>query len=268
MCGRYVVVSKINEIEQRFDAGFIDPSGFHPHVNIGPGFRAPIITAKDPSKIELASFGLSPSWAKKRMYLFNARAEGDSNQTNDPHYRGSMGIIQKPSFRKPIRSQRCLVIANAYIEGPEKEKLSKPFLVYPEDSRRPFAFAGLFDDWLDQETGELIRTYSIITRPSNRITKAIGHHRSPVVLAEHEENKWLNQHVELSEVTEMLSHPEDRAFDAYPISPEIKSPRAAGVELIKPAGPPIIGKTKFEVDSEIKLYGMGSTTGRQRRLFE
>ena len=53
------------------------------------------------------------------MYLINARKEGDHNRANDPSYSGAAGILQKPSFRKPIRSQRCLVLADGFIEGPE-----------------------------------------------------------------------------------------------------------------------------------------------------
>jgi len=36
----------------------------------------------------------------------------------------------KPEFRKPIRSQRCLVVARAFIEGLTNEGLNKPYLIY------------------------------------------------------------------------------------------------------------------------------------------
>ncbi|MBK7965533.1 MAG: hypothetical protein IPK10_09720 [Bacteroidetes bacterium] len=54
------------------------------------------------------------------MYLINARAEGDHNSDDDPNYRGAKGNHQQTFFRKPIRSQRCLVIADYFIEGPKK----------------------------------------------------------------------------------------------------------------------------------------------------
>ena len=63
------------------------------------------------------------------MYLFNARAEGDRNNENNEFYSGAKGIITKPSFRKPIRSQRCLVIADAFYEGSKKEKFGKNQIV-------------------------------------------------------------------------------------------------------------------------------------------
>lgn len=45
--------------------------------------------------------------------------------------KGRMGISDKPSFRKPMRSKLCLVIADAFIEGSTKEKLNKPYVIYP-----------------------------------------------------------------------------------------------------------------------------------------
>ena len=51
------------------------------------------------------------------MYLFNARAEGDHNKENNENYSGAKGIITKPSFRKPIRSQRCLVLLMPFMKA-------------------------------------------------------------------------------------------------------------------------------------------------------
>ena len=75
--------------------------------------------------------------AHNLMMFLNARSEGDHNPDNDPRYTGAKGIIQKPSFRKAIRSQRCLVLADAFIEGPFDRKLSEPYLVYLKGKERP-----------------------------------------------------------------------------------------------------------------------------------
>ena len=102
MCGRYTVVTKIDALEKRFGVKASEDLQFEPNVNISPGNLAPVITDKDPDQLQLFSFGFSPFWAKKRMYLFNARSEGDHNKENDPLYKGAKGIISKPSFRKAI----------------------------------------------------------------------------------------------------------------------------------------------------------------------
>jgi putative SOS response-associated peptidase YedK len=76
--------------------------------------------------------------------MINARAEGSHNAENDSNYNGTAGIFQKPMFRHAIKSQRCLVLVDAFIEGPKQEKLNKPYLVYANRDR-PFALAGIYD---------------------------------------------------------------------------------------------------------------------------
>ena len=127
MCGRYVQVSKLEVLQKRFGAEAIQPELWRANANIAPGSATPVITSDAPKQIQFYQFGFRPSWATSKMMFINARAEGDHNPDNDPRYNGAKGIIQKPSFRKAIRSQRCLVLADAFIEGPFDRKLSEPY---------------------------------------------------------------------------------------------------------------------------------------------
>lgn len=255
MCGRYVMVSNVETIEKRFNvtAGQLSVD-FKPSYNVGPGALAPVITNTEPNKLQLFTFGLCPSWAKKRMYLFNARAEGDGNPSNDPGYTGGKGIISKPSFRKPIRSQRCLVLADAFIEGSTNEGLDRPYVVYVK-SGRPFAMAGIWDSWLNQETGELVHSFAIITVPPNALLQKIPHHRSPVVLRRSDELRWLRAE-HLNEVTELLEPYPAEDMNAYPIGPLIKNPRNNARELLEPTGERISPETSTVVHNRLGLQGM------------
>ncbi|REK00429.1 MAG: SOS response-associated peptidase [Bacteroidetes bacterium] len=199
---------------------------------------------------------MTPFCAKKKMYLFNARAEGDGNKENDPAYTGGKGIISKPAFRKPIRSQRCLVIADAFIEGSINEGLSKPYVVYLRD-RRPFALAGIWDTWTDKESGEIVNSFSLITTTANSLLQKIPHHRSPVILSERDEKKWLSAE-RLEDVTELLESYPSELMNAYPVSPKIKNPRASGRELVEPVGERLEKEMSTEIHSYLSLQGMGS----------
>jgi len=258
MCGRYILVDKIEVYEKRFQA-IAKTYSIHinlPNFNVTPGALAPVITNDKPKEIQFFHFGLTPFWAKKPMYLINARAEGDHNGDDDPNYRGAKGIISKPSFRKPIRSQRCLVIADYFIEGPKKEKLDKPYLVYLK--RRPMALAGIWDEWANKETGEIFHSFSIITTTPNKVIQQIGHHRSPVILHENDERKWLEgEH--LSDITSLLEPYLEDDMNAYPISNRIKSPKENDIQLLEPVGEPILQETELRVVRELKLQGMGSS---------
>lgn len=258
MCGRYVLIEKLEAYEQRFQAQAFPPPPrvVLPHYNLGPGALAPVITNSDPNHIRWMRFGLTPFWAKKSMLLFNARSEGDHNSEDDPGFRGAKGIISKPAFRKPIRSQRCLVIADAFIEGPKQEKLDKPYLVFLD--RRPFAFAGIWDEWADPETGELISSFAIITTTPNLVMQKIGHHRAPVILHESDERRWL-QDLPLSEVTALLEPYPSSGMNAFPLDKRIKHPRENDPALLQPIGPGVVPEKEYRIVQDLKLQGMGYT---------
>lgn len=265
MCGRYVQVSTVETIEKRFNVSG-DQLELHPQYNVSPGNFAPIILDKDKHTISMGQFGFSPSWAKKQMYLFNARSEGDSNKENNPEYTGGKGIILKPAFRNSIRNKRCLIIADAFIEGTTTEKLSKPYLVYLRDHQRPFAFAGIYEDWTEPSSGEIITTYSIITTVTNSLLAQLPHHRSPVILRKKHEGLWLNTKTPLTDITRLLQPYPAEEMNAYPISSAIKKPSAEGRELIEAIGERIAPEKNITFTKHNKLFGMGHSPGRERRL--
>lgn len=268
MCGRYVTVTKIKEIEKRFNVTAPHAEQYVPNTNISHGQTAPVITDAEPEHLQFFQFGFTPSWGKKNYYVINARSEGDHNRDNDPNYHGSMGIAKKPMFRKAIRSQRCLVVADCFIEGPKEEKLSKPFAVYLRDGEHPFAMAGIWDEWVNTDTGEVVHSFAIITTVANELLQKIGHHRSPVVLPRDCEDAWIDQNLELAEALRMLKPYPAREMNAYPIDPAIKNPRTNGMQLLKPIGERVYKEYDYELYNEIKLFGMGESPARSRRKEE
>jgi len=265
MCGRYVIISKVAEIEKRFNVKVPHPDLIVPRANVGIGQNAPVIASDKIGELQFFKFGFTPSWAEKRTYFFNARTEGDFNKEDNPQYNGGAGILQKPAFRKSIRSQRCLVVADAFIEGPKKEKLSKPFAVYMRDGQRPFAFAGIWDEWIDKETGEIERSFAILTTAANSLMQRIGHHRGPVILNREDEASWLDAKTPLAEISQLMKPFESERMNAYPISPEIKHPGAEGLQLLAPIGQRVVPEFDYEIFSEIKMWGMGESPARERK---
>ncbi|MGB0422947.1 MAG: SOS response-associated peptidase [Flavobacteriales bacterium] len=265
MCGRYVTVSKLTTIEKRFNVKATQPDHYVVNTNVSHGNLAPVITGHQPSELQFFQFGFTPSWAKKQFYMINARGEGDFNKEDSPNYSGQQGIVNKPMFRKSIRSQRCLVVADAFIEGPKKEKLSQPYVVYLKDKKRPFSLAGIWDEWVNQSTGEVVKSFAIITTVPNGVMDKIGHHRSPVVLHARDEKHWINPELPLSEVTALLKSFPTEEMNAYPISSNIKNPRANGLELLDPIGERVFPEYDYKIEQDLKLYGMGESPARARK---
>jgi len=257
MCGRFVQVIDIEVFVKRFGVKRPENIGMRSSYNVAPGDLACVITNDKPEELQLFRFGLTPHWAKKPMYIINARTEGDFNQDNDPGFTGTKGIINKPSFRKPVRSQRCLVLANAFIEGTTEERLSKPFAVYRKD-KKPFAFAGIWDTWVNKETGEVTNSFSIITSVANELIQKIPHHRSPVILHPKDERKWLDNDLPLSEVTGLLKPFPAELMNAHPISIKIKDPKNKNKDLLIPVGEQLDPEYDIKVKTDLRLEGMGS----------
>ncbi|MCB0691331.1 MAG: SOS response-associated peptidase [Saprospiraceae bacterium] len=266
MCGRYTLVSKLKIIEKEFNADvseIMDRFGLNP--NIAPGDFGVVISSDEPKKAQLFNFGFTPQWASKKMYVINARCEGDHNQENDPRYTGARGIINKPMFRKSIRSQRCLVIADAFVEGTTKEKLNKPYLVYRMGNARPFSMAGIWDEWTDKTTGEIFRSFAILTTAPNSLMQRIPHHRSPLVLTQEQESIWIDENAELQDITSIMNPFDPEEFNAYPISAGIKNPKNKDLQILVPQGDTLISSQEIQFYQELELQGMGATTARKRR---
>ena len=263
MCGRYVSIQRIEAIEKIFDVQAPSDMKQFQSYNISPGQKAAVITGDKPKELQLYHFGFTPFWAKKPMYWFNARSEGDKNKANDPNYKGSKAITEKPAFRKAIRSQRCLVVADCFIEGTTVEKLSKPYVVYLKD-RRPFTFAGIYDSWINTETGEILNSFAIITTTANTLLQKLPHHRSPVILDKEEESTWLDHEAPIEEVTALLNPYPSKLMNAYPISADIKNPRAEGVELLNPTDQRLTKEYDYRIYEEMKLIGMKYSWEKRR----
>lgn len=265
MCGRYAIVTKIKEIEKKFGVTAAPTFSFVPNTNVSAGEYAPVITSDAPQTLQTLRFGLTPHWAQKSMLFINARSEGDHNKDDLYNYQGARGILEKPSFRKPIRSQRCIVLADCFIEGPKDVGLNKPFCLYLQNGQRPFAMAGIWDEWIHPQTKEHIKSFSVVTTAANDLLRRIGHHRSPLVLANEDIKDWLSLSTPLERIVELMRPPQENLFNAYPISSAIKDPRANGMQLLQPIGERVSPEYRYEVTQELQLFGMGESRARLRK---
>lgn len=182
MCFFFQLKSTAQTLEERFNAdadGIIeggDYNGFtHP--------KTPVITNTLKDKIQLFEWGLLPSWAKDKDFqknTLNARIET---------------LEEKPSFKHSVNN-RCLVLLDGFFEWQwqdEKGKVKQKYLIQFPD-KQPFAIAGLYNDWTDKTTGEVIHTYTIITTEANELMSVIHNSkmRMPFLLRREEEKLWLN----------------------------------------------------------------------------
>ena len=190
MCFFYKPVKEPKKLEARFDAKIINEpmlDFFETPTDVYNGFShpfLPVITNKEPDKIQFFEWGLLPKWAKDKKFqanTLNARLET---------------LSEKPSFRN-VLGNRCLVPAEGFLEWQWQDPKGKEKVKYLlEISGSPiFAFAGLWSEWVNENTGKIIPTYTIITTEANELMAKIHNtkKRMPVILHPDFEKNWLEE---------------------------------------------------------------------------
>lgn len=219
MCGRFGQIDK-DALAEAFELDASAIENFVPNYNTDVGSYSLIVRNDAPDRLTLSVFGLTPFWADKPKYVFNARAEGDGNKADRPDPGAEKGIFKKPFFRH-LKRKRCIVPVQYFVEGPKKERLQKPYIVERRD-QKPFALAGLWDEWTDRDTGEVLPNFTVITTPFNALLEKVGHHRSPLVLPDESFNEWLDPETARSSLEALMEPFDPTAFHAVPVTPEIR----------------------------------------------
>ena len=271
MCGRYTLVKEITLLTKKFNLSATPDIEAFKSYNIAPSQLAPVLASDNPHQLQMLTFGYIPSWQKTRRYLINARAEGSGkyyNQENDPNYTGAFHIKDSREFRGMVRGQRCLIWANCFFEGPKDEKLSKPYVVYVRN-KKIFALAGIWKEWVDKTTGEVKKSFAILTTyPNGLMAKHIKHHRTPVIIRETDYQKWLNLETPLSDITDLLHPLPEEEMNAYPVNDRVKNVRNNDRNLIEPIGERVYEETDFQIDLKMIKTGFGDSNARRRRAEE
>lgn len=163
----------------------------------------PVITVEN---MVLMQWGLVPFWAKDdsiKKHTLNARSET---------------IFEKPSFKYSIMRKRCLVPANGFFEWQHSGTTKQPFYIHLRD-QECFYFAGIWDEWTNKQTGDIIKSYSILTTEANQMMAKIHNtkKRMPVILPEEIENNWLDTGLTNADIKEFFHPINDKIMEAYPI---------------------------------------------------
>ena len=181
MCGRYSITAGVKQIRDRFNIDSIQGELLLPRYNIAPTQGSPVVGEENGKRVLMQfRWGLIPSWAKDAAIgnrMINARAET---------------LKEKPAFRKLVKSQRCLAIADGFYEWAGTGLKRVPMRIVRKDNEL-FAFAALWDSWKELVTGNEIRSFTILTTSSekNRTMMSL-HHRMPVILDVDQESIWLS----------------------------------------------------------------------------
>ena len=205
-----------------------------PSYNIAPTSQVAIVldsakTEPPTRRLEVARWGLVPSWAKHVKIgarAFNARAEE---------------LEDKPMFRNALAKRRAVVPASGYYEWKQVGDQKIPHYIHPADES-PMFFAGLYEWWKDaskpdDDPARWVLSFTILTRDSIGRLGSI-HDRMPLFIDPDHADAWLDP--DTDNVRDVL----DAAIDAAPaiadeldnhvVSKAVGNVRNDSPELIEP----------------------------------
>jgi putative SOS response-associated peptidase YedK len=213
MCGRYFETGDAEEIAEAFkvDVGSIE---LQPSYNVAPSHQVPVVRfdAKHGERVlQTVHWGLIPSFATDRRIAWrtiNARAET---------------VDTMRSFRTGFAKRRCLVVASGFFEWRKLGKKKYPYAIARADHGL-LGLAGLVENWKDPETGEWLRSCTIITTTPNELVAQL-HDRMPVIIAPEDYSLWLGEvPSEAAELKALLKPFPAHAMTMWPVSPRMNTP--------------------------------------------
>jgi len=221
MCGRFTLTVDPADLQAAFPE-FSFPVQHKPRFNIAPSQPVLVMPNDGKHSADYYIWGLIPVWAKDPTIgsrLSNARAET---------------LAEKSSFRGAYKYKRCLIFADGFYEWKTQAGIKNKIPYHIKLlSGLPFAFAGLWDEWLAPD-GSQVRSCTIITTEPNTFMAHL-HNRMPVILPANTYETWLDPAPQKPEILQHLltSYPAEQ-MTAHPVTSLVNSPAIDRPELVAP----------------------------------
>lgn len=147
------------------------------------------------AQLKTMNFSLVPSWSKTPKVKFathNARLDT---------------ILEKPTWRGPFVKKHCLVPITEFVESITEigKPLAGNMVRFRERSGDLIVAAGIYDEWVNNETGEVLESFAILTTEPPPFVFDVGHDRCPVFIKKEHYKDWLHYTGDGKGALELLS---------------------------------------------------------------
>lgn len=185
MCGRTIQYRNAKTYLRRLGDYTTDPEDLYANArdvyDVPPG-SCPLLIVPDTGgrpSIRHSQWGLVPAWSKDlastKIRPINARSDT---------------LLEKAMFKGPAFRRRALFPVDAWFEWTGENRNKRRYAFTAPDAE-PLMLASLFDIWTDKVTGDLLHSFTIVTRePQHDI--AGFHDRSPVIVPTELCADWLD----------------------------------------------------------------------------
>lgn len=162
---------------------------------------------------------LIPSYLQTRAELEHFRHGGLNPKTGrkDPprNTLNAIGeeMLDKVSYRQAALNRRCLVLSSGFYEwrhytapGTKKDKAYPYHIVLP--GREYFFIAGIWQSWVDRETGEAMDTFSMVTTAANSLMQQVHNRRKrmPLIWSDDLAWEWIQEGLPAERIREMVTY--------------------------------------------------------------
>jgi putative SOS response-associated peptidase YedK len=177
------------------------------------GFTHPnmvVLSSQNPHEFTKMFWGLIPSWTKgredaKKFRVNNLNAKSET-------------VFEKASFADAVVSRRCIVPVSGFFEWCTLNKDKYPYYIYVKETEI-FGFAGIYETWLDSESGRSLNTFSIITTEANELMEKIHNtkKRMPLILSPDDAKIWLQTDQSESKLESLMKPFPNNKMEAFTI---------------------------------------------------
>jgi putative SOS response-associated peptidase YedK len=179
----------------------------------------PVLVGVDGGKdfrIELMHWELIPFYVKNGSDLHHFRHGGINPRTGkkDPprNTLNAIGeeMLDKISYKQAALKRRCLVLSSGFYEwrhftpsGSKKDQ-AYPYHITVK-GKEYFFMAGIWQPWTDQETGETMDTFSIVTTAANPLMAQVHNkkNRMPLILPDELAGEWIREGLSPKRITDI-----------------------------------------------------------------
>ena len=217
----YSISRPANALADHFNV--VVSEAYRPKYNAAPTHLLPVITSENPEGFSFFYWGASPSFANNKTVSQKLLIVPVAQ------------LMVRTSFKKSIQNRRCIIPADGFYDWKTISKKEKvPYRFHLEDNL-PFAMAGLWDEF-ENEEGEIVHTFMIITTKANENLDGTVE-RMPVILETKLAGKWLDESLSAEEAMSLIGIYHEHPIFKYSINPKVADTGYDHPDLLKPTPP-------------------------------
>lgn len=193
MCASFLYKKNIESLSRYLGQPVkVAPSAIEENETITYPFKPAYVLQRKGPDIFLSEsrYSLTPSWSKDEKPKF---ATYNARLTRTHQASGKLEkIFEVPTWKEAFGKKNCVVPMNEFFESCREGEAAGHMVGFSPRTESPLLVAGIWNDWVNKSTGEVLSTFAVITTDPTAQIKFVGHDRSPVILDPATASTWLD----------------------------------------------------------------------------